>query len=348
MTSQGSPALVSSASRCRTVCDLPAPVAPVTSACLLRVGSGSRNSPAGRSCASRIAPRLTGARAASAAARPQPRPDRPGSPVPGSPVPAAPSRARRSGPRAGPGLAGPGRAGPGLAGHVELAGVEYPQPRYLPLGQPGERSQHTRGGQERRLGIAASRIHVLRRQGSGERPRLQARAEPVGMVTQVGRPGEHGRQPGKLARGRGPDEHPHRPQARLAERVQLREPACCLISTGPEAFLLMLAQHRDLGAQPSLCGVEQAGGLGHHEPAEGQAAGRGQRGLEPARRPGFLAGDGRGLVEQRQRLAPRAERPDQRPARGEPARGGRPAPGPGREEQGDNRRPPAVLVRPRW
>ena len=194
------------------------------------------------------------------------------------------SRGTGRGPRldrpcfARPGRGCPGRAGSGLAGHVELAGVEYPQPRYLPLGQPGERSQHTRGGQERRLGIAALRIHALRRQGGGERPRLQARAEPVGMVAQVGRPGEHGRQPGKLAGGRGPDEHPHRPQARLAERVQLRKPAFCLVGTGPEPFLLMLAQHRHLGAQPGLLGVEQAGGLGHHEPAEGRG-----RGPRPAR-----------------------------------------------------------------
>src|SRR5690349_7878663 len=59
MTSQGSPAAVRPVSRCRTVCDLPAPVAPVTSAWRLRVGSGTRNSPAGRSSASRITPRLT-------------------------------------------------------------------------------------------------------------------------------------------------------------------------------------------------------------------------------------------------------------------------------------------------
>src|SRR6516225_5733687 len=59
MTSQGSPAPVSPVSRCRTVCDLPAPVAPVTSAWRLRVGSGTRNSPAGRSSPSRITPRLT-------------------------------------------------------------------------------------------------------------------------------------------------------------------------------------------------------------------------------------------------------------------------------------------------
>ena len=150
-------------------------------------------------------------------------------------------------------------------------------------------------------------------------------------MAQAGRAGEHGCQPGKLAGGRRPDEHPHRPQARLTERVQFGKPAYCLVGTGPEPFLVMLAQHRHLGAQPGFLGAEQPGGLGHHEPAEGPAPGRGQRGLEPARPPGVLTGCGRGLAQQRQRLAPRAGCPDQRRARGDPAGGGRPTPGPGRE-----------------
>jgi hypothetical protein len=61
IASQGTPAPVSCASRCRTVCDLPAPVAPVTNAWRFRVASGTRNSPTGRSSRSRIAPRLTDA-----------------------------------------------------------------------------------------------------------------------------------------------------------------------------------------------------------------------------------------------------------------------------------------------
>jgi len=60
MTSQGSPARVSCTSRCRTVCDFPAPVAPVTSACRFSVGSGTRKSPAGWSRASRMVPRHSG------------------------------------------------------------------------------------------------------------------------------------------------------------------------------------------------------------------------------------------------------------------------------------------------
>ena len=57
IASQGSPAAASCSSRCRTVCDLPAPVAPVTRTCRFRVASGTANSPTGRSRPSRIIPR---------------------------------------------------------------------------------------------------------------------------------------------------------------------------------------------------------------------------------------------------------------------------------------------------
>ena len=285
MTSQGSPALVSPASRCRTVCDLPAPVAPVTSACLLRVGSGSRNSP-GRPVL-RVEDRPEADRRAGSLGRGagrSPRPDRPCIARPGhSPRPDRPCFAR------------PGLAGPGLAGHVELADTEYPQPGYLPPGQPGECGQHARGGQERHPG---ARRPDPRPSPPG-RWRMTAAPGPcrAGRDGGPGRPTRRARVPaGQAHRGRGPDEHPHRPQARLTKRVQLRKPAFRLVSTGPEPFLVVLAQHRHLGAQPGLLGVEQPGGLGHHEPAEGPAPGRGQRGLEPARLPGLLAGRGRGLA----------------------------------------------------
>ena len=52
----GCPPRVSCSSRCRTVCDLPAPVEPVTKTWRFRVPSGTVNVPTWRSCPSRIAP----------------------------------------------------------------------------------------------------------------------------------------------------------------------------------------------------------------------------------------------------------------------------------------------------
>src|SRR5262249_56851069 len=89
----------------------------------------------------------------------------------------------------------------------------------------------------------------LRLKCRGERLRGLPHADRVGMMSEVGRTGEHRPDPGKLPRGSGPDKHPHLPQASLAERVQLREPAYRPVGTEPERFLVMLAQHRHPGAQ---------------------------------------------------------------------------------------------------
>ncbi len=56
IASHGMRALLSCSSRCRTVWDLPDPVAPVTNACRLSVDSGTRNVPTPRSWPSRISP----------------------------------------------------------------------------------------------------------------------------------------------------------------------------------------------------------------------------------------------------------------------------------------------------
>ncbi len=59
IASQPMPAKVSCSSRCRIVCDLPAPVAPVTKAWRFSVASGIRMAPTGRSWPSRMLPSST-------------------------------------------------------------------------------------------------------------------------------------------------------------------------------------------------------------------------------------------------------------------------------------------------
>src|ERR1700685_4390465 len=56
MASQPMPAALSCSSRCRTVWDLPDPVAPVTRACRLSVASGTRKAPTGRAWTCRVSP----------------------------------------------------------------------------------------------------------------------------------------------------------------------------------------------------------------------------------------------------------------------------------------------------
>ena len=66
ITSHGIPARVADSSRARTVCDLPAPVAPQTNTCRFTESSGSSSGPAGRRLRSSTSPTAIASRSAAA------------------------------------------------------------------------------------------------------------------------------------------------------------------------------------------------------------------------------------------------------------------------------------------
>jgi hypothetical protein len=224
------------------------------------------------------------------------------------------------------------RGFPGLAREVELAGVDHPQPGHLPAGQAGERGQHPRGRGKRRTGLAR---RICRR--GPQRLRQPVRHlpghEPVRMAAHIHRPDQHRRQQGRIRLGGGAREDPHAPQARLPERVQLRQAAPGALGVEPRPLLVVTAEHVHLGAQAGDLGVEEAGRFGHHEPAERPADERGERRLEQGRPGRPRRGLRRRRIGQRRGLAAGAEHPGQAVPGLQPAGPGRNAPRPGRVEQ---------------
>ena len=219
------------------------------------------------------------------------------------------------------------------------------------LGQAGQRGQHARGGAERHPG-AGLRFRCGGHQRLGEGLCRLGWSQPVGMMAQVRGAGQHRGKQGQLA-GRGrPGEHPDGPQARLAERVQLRKPAFGELGVEPDLSSSCWRSTVTWRRSSATSASSRSRGLGHHEPAERPAHDRRQRGLEPGRLaavPARLAGQRRCLTarataptpacrrrpaSQRQR-ARRGLRPGKEARRlsrrgTRPARPARPHPGPGR------------------
>jgi hypothetical protein len=167
------------------------------------------------------------------------------------------------------------------------------------------------------------------------------------MMAQPRRPHQYRRQPGEFGAGGRAGHDPHLPQSRVAEGVEFSQPVGGTLGIEPGPFLVMPAQHIDLGAQPGDLGIRQAGRLGDHQPAQRPAQLRDEGRLEQRRWPGLPAGrtgDGghtrpsRGAGQagsggQRDGRAAGAEHPDQTVPGSEPARPGRAAARARREQQ---------------
>ena len=134
-----------------------------------------------------------------------------------------------------------------------------------------------------------------------------------------------GRAPCICGGGRGTDNDPHLPQARLAESFQFGEPALCPLGAETGRFLIVPAEHVHLGAQFGDLGIEQVRRLCHHEPAERPAHQGGECVFELGRLVAAASGDGGVGAGQRGRLAGRAERPHQPVPCPQPAVAGRDA-----------------------